>query len=197
MESQVVYFKEINPDNTQEVFQLVKERLKALKIKKLVVASTTGETAENARQFFKNEEVKLIVVPHQFGFREHNAFPPELVKSLRDEGHEVHFSTMLFHTEKLYHTETPTLMADLLRCFSQGVKVCFEIVMMASDGGLLQAGERVIVMAGTGRGADTALVMQASGSRNLKQLRVNEMLCKPLNPLNIDELKEQWEKVSH
>jgi hypothetical protein len=35
--------------------------------------------------------------------------------------------------------------------------------------------------------------MQASSSRNLKKLRVNEILCKPLNPLNVEELRE-WEK---
>jgi hypothetical protein len=29
--------------------------------------------------------------------------------------------------------------------------------------------------------------MQASSSQNIKGLRVNEMICKPLNPLNIDE----------
>lgn len=197
MESQVLYFKELSPENTQEVFQLVKERMHALAIDKLVLASTTGATAEKALRFFQGEGIKLIVVPHQYGFREQNAFPLELVKTLRDAGHEVHFSTMLFHTERLYRSEAPGLMADLLRCFSQGVKVCFEIVMMAADGGLLEPGEPVIAMAGTGRGSDTALVMQAAPSNQLKKLRVNEILCKPLNPLNLDELKEQWDKTSH
>ena len=78
-------------------------------------------------------------------------------------------------------------MANLLRCFSQGVKVCFEIVMMATDAGLLERGESVIAMAGTGRGADTALVMQAASSQNMPKLRVNEMLCKPLNVYFVNE----------
>jgi hypothetical protein len=82
-------------------------------------------------------------------------------------------------------------MANLLRCFSQGTKVCFEIVLMTTDAGLLAKGERVIAMAGTGRGSDTALVMQASSSRNLKKLRVNEIICKPINPMNIDEIQEK------
>ena len=81
-------------------------------------------------------------------------------------------------------------MATLLRCFSQGVKVCFEIVVMATDGGLVTPGEQVIAIAGTGRGSDTALVMQAASSQHLRGLRVNEILCKPLNPLNIDEALE-------
>lgn len=197
MESQVLYFKDLNPENTQEVFQLVKERAKRLKIKKLVLASTTGDTARKALKYFQGEGLKLIVIPHQYGFREQNAFPPELVKTLREAGHEVHFSTMLFHTERLYRSEAPGLMADLLRCFSQGVKVCFEIVMMAADGGLVDNGEQVIALAGTGRGSDTALVMQAAPSNQLKKLRVNEILCKPLNPLNLDELKKTWGNDSH
>lgn len=132
------------------------------------------------------------MIPHQFDFSvETNRFPQDLVKTLREAGHEVHFGTMLFHTEKLYDSNIPTLLANLLRCFCQGVKVCFEIVLMATDAGLLASGEKVIAIAGTGRGSDTALVMQAASSRNMKKLRVHEILCKPLNPLNIDEARER------
>ncbi|OGM18243.1 hypothetical protein A2V61_02345, partial [Candidatus Woesebacteria bacterium RBG_19FT_COMBO_47_8] len=119
--------------------------------------------------------------------RDVNLFPLGLIKELRDAGHEVHFGTMLFHTDQLYDSSIPTLMANILRCFCQGVKVCFEIVMMAADAGLVSKGEKVIAIAGSGRGADTALVMQASSSQNMKKLRVNEIICKPLYPLNIDE----------
>ena len=149
----------------------------------MVIASTMGTTARKAMDFFQESGVKLVVVPHQFDFiREVNPFPQELVKTLRESGHEVHFGTMLFHTENLYESNAPILMANFLRCFSQGTKVCFEMVMMATDAGLLTKGEKVIAIAGTGRGSDTALVMQASSSRNLKKLRINEILCKPLNP---------------
>lgn len=191
MESKIVYFEDIKPENTDVTFRLVRERLNTAGIKKLVLASTTGATARKAMDFFKEKGVKLIVVPHQFGFRETNAFPQELVKTLRESGHAVHFGTMLFHTDNLYESNIPTLMANLLRCFCQGVKVCFEIVLMVTDAGLLTSGERVIAIAGTGRGSDTALVMQAASSRNMRKLRVNEIICKPLNPLNIDEVREK------
>jgi hypothetical protein len=192
MESKVVYFEDVKPENTEATFGLVQERLNALGIKKLVLASTTGATARKAIDFFKDSGVKLIVVPHQFDFyREKNPFSEELVKTLRGFGHEVHFGTMLFHTDSLYESKTPTLMANLLRCFSQGVKVCFEIVLMVTDAGLLANGEKVIAIAGTGRGSDTALVMEAASSQHLTKLRINEIICKPLKPLNIDELKEK------
>jgi hypothetical protein len=195
MESKIVYFEDVKAENTDTVFELVQERLNAGGINKVVIASTTGITARKAMDFFQGSGVKLVVVPHQFDFiREVNPFPQELVKMLREAGHEVHFGTMLFHTENFYESNIPILMANLLRCFSQGIKVCFEIVLMATDAGLLTKGEKVIAVAGTGRGSDTALVMQASSSRNLKKLRINEILCKPLNPWSIEETQE---KVSY
>ena len=188
IESKVVYFEKVSQENTEITFALVKEKLRSTEIRKLVLASTTGATAKKAVEFFKDMGVKIVVVPHQFDFiRETNRFPSELVTTLREAGHEVHFGTMLFHTEDFYGTNIPTVMANLLRCFSQGTKVCFEIALMATDAGLLVSGERVIAIAGTGRGSDTALVMQAASSRNLKKMRVNEIICKPINPLNIDE----------
>jgi hypothetical protein len=181
MERKIVYFEDISPDNTEITFALVRETLKITGIKKIVLASTTGATASKALDYFSDQGVQIIVVPHQYDFkRPQNLFPQELVKTLREAGHEVHFGTMLFHTNELYGSTVPTVIANLLRCFSQGVKVCFEIVLMTTDAGLLVSGEKVIAIAGTGRGSDTALIMQAASSQNLKKLRVNEIICKPL-----------------
>jgi hypothetical protein len=113
---------------------------------------------QKAAEFFKDAGVKLKVVPHQFDFRTKvNPFPPEGTKFLRDSGHEVHFGTMLFHTDNLYESNAPTLMANVLRCFSQGVKACFEIVLMATDAGLVASGETVSAIARTAQGSDIAL----------------------------------------
>ena len=193
MESRVVYFEERKPENTEITFGVVKDRLMSSGIKKVVIASTTGATAGKALEFFNPLGVKLVVVGHQFDFhRKVNPFAPEVVKSLRDSGHVAHFGTMLFHTNGLYESNTPILIGNLLRCFFQGVKVCFEIVMMATDAGHVAPGEKIIAIAGTARGSDTALMMQAASSQNLKKLRVHEILCKPLDPLNIDEVLEQY-----
>jgi len=197
MQANVVYFEDGGAENTQATFELVRERLSQNEIKKIVIASTTGATAKKAMDFFKDQGIKLIVVPHQFDFhREKIAFPPELIEVLRDSGHNVHFGTMLFHTDEFYGSNNATTMANLLRCFCQGVKVCFEIVLMVTDAGLVTSGERVIAIAGTGRGSDTALVMQAASTQHLKRLKVNEIICKPLNPLNIEEIREMMVRKS-
>jgi hypothetical protein len=187
LEKKIVYFENVREDHTAETFALVKERLAGSGITKLVLSSTTGTTALAAMEFFRNTDVKLVIVPHQFDFfKKENTFPKETVQKLKAAGHEVHFGTMLFHTDKLYDNHTPTVIANFLRCFCQGVKVCYEIVLMATDGGQVDTGETVIAIAGTGRGADTALVMQAASSRNLAGLKVNEILCKPLNELRAE-----------
>ncbi len=62
---------------------------------------------------------------------------------------------------------------------------------MATDAGLLERGETIIAVAGTGQGSDTALVMQAASSQHMNRLRANEIICKPLNPLSLEELKER------
>ncbi len=184
MESKINYFESARDDNTEKTFKLVEERLRGSAINKVVLASTTGITAAKAMNYFKDKGIKLIVIPHQFDFsRVGNAFDPELIKELREFGHEVHFGTMLFHTEKLFGSNVPGIIANFLRCFSEGVKVCYEIVLMASDAGLLDAGEKVIAIAGTGKGSDTAMVIQAASTRNLSKLKINEILCKPINEL--------------
>jgi hypothetical protein len=88
---------------------------------------------------------------------------------------------MLFHIDKFYGSTVPSAIANILYTFSRGVKVCIEIAYMVTDAGYLRTGEPAIVIAGSGRGADTALVMQGGSTQNPGNLRVNEILCKPLN----------------
>lgn len=178
------YYETTNQDHTLETFALVEQKLAETGIKKLVLASTTGRTALAAMEYFTGKGISLIVIPHQYGFScEENLFPEDVVKTLRNNGHEVHFGTMLFHTEKLYGSSIPTVIANFLRCFSEGIKVCFEITLMAADSGLVKNGESLIAIAGTGANSDTALLMQAATTRNLGKLRVNEIICKPYNAL--------------
>ncbi len=179
MEEKIVYFEQPGMENTEMTLKLALERAKARGIKKVVLASTRGEVAKQAAKLWAKSGIKIIAVPHQFGFMGMK-FPPELVKELESQGHVVHFSTMLFHTDHLYGMNTPTIMANLLRTFCQGMKVCVEILMMAVDGGKVDVGEQVVVVSGSGRGADTAVVAIAAPSTRLADLHITEIICKPL-----------------
>ena len=180
MEETIVYFETQGKVNTPQVLSLVKERAQARSIRKVVLASTRGETAKASVETLDELGLKLVVIPWQFGFRDTQPFPRELVTELEEKGHQVHFGTMLFHTEDLYGIKTPQVMANLLRIFGQGTKVCVEIIMMACDGGCIEAGETVIAVAGTAAGADTAVVATAAPSTKLNRLRIHEIICKPL-----------------
>ena len=180
MEEKIVYFEQPGIDNTEETLRLAIERAKARGIKRIVLASTRGQTAQLAAERLTGTGISMVVIPHQYSYTRPQQFPPELVGMLEKQGHRVHFGTGLFHTENLYGTTTPRVIAFFLRTFSQGMKVCFEIIFMAVDGGCVAPGEQVIVIAGTGRGSDTAVVALAASSKDLPMLHISEIICKPL-----------------
>ena len=180
MQEKIVYFEKPGKENTADVLQLIEERARARGIKKVVMASTRGDTARTAAESFEGTGLHLVVIPWQYGFRDPQPFPQELVAELQGKGHRVHFGTMLFHTEDFYGISTPQVMANLLRIFGQGIKVCIETIMMACDGGCIELDEKVIAVAGSGAGADTAIVATASSTTRMKGLRIHEIICKPL-----------------
>ena len=180
MEEKITYFEEKGKVNTSRVLSLVKERAEARGIGRIILASTRGETARAAAEAFEKTDLKLVVIPWQYGFGDAQPFPRELASELEGKGHKVHFGTMLFHTEEFYGMKTPQVMANLLRIFGQGTKVCVEIIMMACDGGGVEEGETVIAVAGSASGADTAVVATAAPSNKLTRLRIHEIVCKPL-----------------
>jgi uncharacterized protein len=181
LEEKIVYFDEHGTQNTEETLKLAIERAKARGITKMVLASTRGETAKTAARLLADTGIKMVIVPHQYGFiNKEQMFTRELVADMARQGHTVHFGTMLFHTNHLYGSDTPTILANLLRTFCQGMKVCVEILLMAADAGHVAIGEKVVVVSGTGRGADTAIVALASTSTHLPDLHITEIICKPL-----------------
>lgn len=189
MEEKITYFEEPGIENTTQTLEMAIQRAKDRGIKKIVVASTRGETARILAGWLQGTGITMVVVPHQYGFMSGQRFPQELVVELAALGHVVHFGTMLFHTEHFYGNDTPHAMADLLRSFCQGMKVVVEIVLMAADGGKVAIGEPVVVVAGTGRGADTAVVAEASTSTHFRDFHITEIICKPLRTKSIQPPK--------
>ena len=71
------------------------------------------------------------------------------------------------------------LMADTFRTLSEGTKVCVETLLMATDAGLIPAGENVMTIAGTSRGADTCIVIKSVYSSKVFEIALREIVCKP------------------
>ena len=75
--------------------------------------------------------------------------------------------------------ELDEIIAYTLRLFGEGTKVAVEIALMASDAGLIPAGEDCISVGGTGRGADTAVLLRADNAQSFFDLKIMEILAKP------------------
>ncbi|WP_424358832.1 hypothetical protein [Methanocella sp. MCL-LM] len=75
------------------------------------------------------------------------------------------------------------MIAKTLELISTGTLVCLECVLMCVDAGVMPEGQKVIALAGTERGLDTAWVIRGSASANLfhpeKGSRFVELLAKP------------------
>ena len=81
--------------------------------------------------------------------------------------------------KKLGTYELEELIAYTLRLFGEGMKVAVEIALMVADAGLVRTDEPVIAIAGTGKGADTAVVLKPANAQDFFDLQVLEILCKP------------------
>lgn len=75
------------------------------------------------------------------------------------------------------------LMAKTLELISTGTLVCLECALMSADAGIIPEGQKVLALAGTERGLDTAWVIRSSASANLfhpsKGAKLIELLAKP------------------
>ena len=183
MEEKITYFETPGVDNTDTTLRLSIERAKARGINTILLASTRGDTAKRAAELLSGTGIKMVVVPHQYGFGESQRFPKELVADLEKKGHKIYFGTMLFHTDSFYGDKAPTLIANVLRTFCQGMKVAEELILMATNGGCIAAGDKIVVVTGTGRGADTAVVATAAASNKFHDLHIQEIICKPLQTM--------------
>ena len=71
------------------------------------------------------------------------------------------------------------IVASVLRLFCQGMKVAVEVTLMAADAGVIPVDQAIVAIAGTGRGADTAIVIQPAHTTNFLDLDIQEIIAKP------------------
>lgn len=185
---ETAYFENPGPTNTTRTLQRAKQRAEELRIETILVASTRGETGVQAAKLY--QDYSVVVVSHSTGFREPNT--QELTEENR-AAIEAAGATILTcqHAfggvnrgvrKQLDTYMTDEIIAYVLRTFGEGTKVCAEIALMAADAGLVTVGEPCIAIGGTGRGADTALVLIPANAQQFFDLRIMEILAKPRRP---------------
>jgi len=185
MELKTTYFENPGRENTEEVLRIARQRAEELGIRTIVVASTVGDTAVKATEAFSG--FKIIAVSYCTGRLKPNIqeFTEGNRKIVESKGGIVLTTTHAFSglsaaMSKKFNTYIiGDIVANTLRIFGQGMKVVSEIAVMAADGGLVRTDEDIIAIGGTGRGADTAVVLRPVNSSDFFDLKVKEILCKP------------------
>ena len=115
-------------------------------------------------------------------------FSEEKLKELKNKGLKFHIGSHAMRgiERGLRINKEAWIFVDMLAKmlgwhFSEGVKVCIEISSTVVDAGLIPDINRdIIVVGGTGRGADTVCLIKPAPTSDFKNLRVKAILCKPL-----------------
>ena len=175
----VFYFEEPGPLNTEAVIEAVKERLKEGGARRVVVASDSGETALRFCEALGGEAEVIAISWKEMDKDKLRALKARGVVAV--EGAHTPLSV-----------KERAGLRDAYYTLGQGFKVAVEVTLIAADKGLVEVGEEIIAVGGTGKGADTAVVVKASSTREMlrgvpeRRLEVKEIIAMPLK-------KKWWE----
>ena len=182
------YFDKPGPQNTEKTIEIAKKRAKELNIKYIVVATSSGETGIKVAEAFKDMDVQIVAVTlHAGRWKVYEAPDPAKIKRLKEMGVKVLTCThaLLGNIEMAIRERfgggmmPAELIAHTLYRFSQGMKVAIEVTLMVADAGLIPVDKEVIAIAGTDKGADTALVLKPAYTNEFFNLEVREIIAMP------------------
>jgi hypothetical protein len=187
VERRVTYFTSAGKRNTDNVLNSVRKYVEKQNITDIVVASTTGETGAKASRIFRGKNV--VIVTHYYGFKDpgKTELQEEFRKEIPANGAGILTATHALSSaeraiRKNFGTIQPLeLIANVLRLFGEGTKVCVEIVLMAADAGLIQLDRDIVAIGGSGHGADTAFRVRPANSARFFDLKMEEAIAKPNN----------------
>lgn len=171
------------PDNTDRTIAAALARAAELDIQNIVVASSSGATAQK----LINCGRRVVCVSYHAGFDGPGMrrMSDDIMQQLNENGIKVLITTHLLAgvdraiRNKFGGVYPSEIMAQTLRMLGQGTKVCVEISGMALDAGLIPYGSEVIAIGGSGKGADTAVVIAPAHSNQFFDTKVKEIICKP------------------
>jgi hypothetical protein len=182
-----MYFEKAGPHNTDMALQTAFDEAARRGIGHVVVASTWGETGVKAARLAKSSGVSLTVVTHNTGFKTPGVqeFTPEARQEAESLGARIFTGPMPTRTlGRAIKNKTGYSPEDIAcaawRMMGEGTKVCVEIASMACDAGLVPPGD-IIAVAGTGKGADTVLLLSAAPSNETFGIKIREVIAKPMD----------------
>lgn len=185
-----MYWEKSGPENTEATVDLAVQTALTRGIRFVVVASNSGYTLERVLARAGpalHHGLEVVGVTHHVGFEEpgYDEMPAEIRQVMAQKGVPLLTTThLLAGIDRAFRLKfgglyPAEIVAAALRLLGQGVKVGVEIAVMALDAGLIPYGQEVIAIAGTGRGADTAIVVLPAHAKNFFDTKVLEIICKP------------------
>lgn len=182
-----IYFDRPGRGYTETVATAVRKRCEELRIKHIVVASSSGETALKFCEALGETDVKLVAVTSHAGFHgeDKKALNEDKKKELEQKGVQVIMCSHILSgvgrsiTNRFGGVTPVELIAHTLRRFSEGVKVAVEISIMAADAGAIPTDTEIISAGGTGAGADAAIVLKPAHMDNFFDLEIREIIAMP------------------
>ena len=190
IEKKTWYFDKPGPANTVDAAKFAIERAKELKIQTIIIASTSGKTAEIFHEAMKGSQLDLVVVTHVVGFTKPGEweFSLEIAQQLQKKGAKIVTGThalsglerALSRSPKVGGgSRTEAIAEALRRIVAVGLKVAVECVLIAADQGTISVDKEVIAVGGTASGADTVCVVRPAHTGNFFDLQVREIVAMP------------------
>ena len=145
---------EAGKQNTDVLLQRIKEFIESCgsTVNYIVVSSTTGYTAFESIKVFQKIGIPIIVCKQDLS---ENYSMSESVEK------EISNLCRIIDIPKKYLTNKIGLNGvNILRNFSQGMKVCIELLVYLAEINILKKGENVILIGGTLNGADTSILVE-------------------------------------
>ena len=178
-----MYWKSSGPSQTDQTVALALAAARERRVEHIVVASNTGQTA----MLLADAGPRIVCVTHACGFSGPGEMEmaAEMRAALTAKGVQVLTTTHVLSgaergiSRKFGGVQPVEIIANTLRMFGQGTKVCVEVAVMALDAGLIPHGEEIIAIGGSGRGADTACLLRPAHAAFIFDTVISEILCKP------------------
>jgi hypothetical protein len=158
-EKKVFYFNKKGPENTDKTLDIAIAACEERELKKIIVASSTGNTALKLHAQ-ATSSLEIIAVTYGAGSR---------------------YTDDVQQFNKNYDVlvEKGIRIVRGIHAFCHGVKVCVEIAIMAAEHGFVTPDEEVVVVAGSHHGADTAVVLKPAYAAEMFKTKIKALLCMP------------------
>lgn len=182
-----MYWKSKGKEHTEKTAELALCKAKEAGINTIVIASSKGKTLQVVLDNPNSKNMNIICVTHAHGYPNpgESEMPEEVRAQFTAQGVKIlTTSHVLSGAERGISTKfggayPVEIIAHTLRMFGQGLKVCVEVAVMALDAGLIPYQQDIIAVGGTGRGADTAIILRPSHASSIFDTYISEIICKP------------------